>query len=270
MERTVPISAGHAEWKKKQRLRLGLIRAAIILLCAAVAVIGLMLLIFPTLRVKEIVVKGNSVTSTADILAAAGVSVGDEIFTVNQMQVVDRLANKFPTMQKIRVTRGLSKITIEVTEQGVGYIAYAGYWFLLDRDLKVLSMSGAQEDYAAYPRLVLPTVVKLSVGSRVQLREDDIGRDYIEELFDLLSCEGLMSHVTYIDVSEKYHISYILEDRIRVVLGKLSDVDLKLEMTEQILGARFENDSPYAIVDVSDLKKTTYRGMQSAELLLSY
>ena len=90
MERTVPISAGHAEWKKKQRLRLGLIRAAIILLCAAVAVIGLMLLIFPTLRVKEIVVKGNSVTSTADILAAAGVSVGDEIFTVNQMQVVDR------------------------------------------------------------------------------------------------------------------------------------------------------------------------------------
>ena len=125
-------------------------------------------------------------------------------------------------------------------------------------------MSGAQEDYAAYPRLVLPTVVKLSVGSRVQLREDDIGRDYIEELFDLLSREGL------IDVSEKYHISYILEDRIRVVLGKLSDVDLKLEMTEQIIGARFENDSPYAIVDVSDLKKTTYRGMQSAELLLSY
>ena len=159
MERTVPISAGHAEWKKKQRLRLGLIRAAIILLCAAVAVIGLMLLIFPTLRVKEIVVKGNSVTSTADILAAAGVSVGDEIFAVNQMQIVDRLADKFPTMQKIRVTRGLSKITIEVTEQGVGYIAYAGYWFLLDRDLKVLSMSGAQEDYAAYPRLVLPTVV---------------------------------------------------------------------------------------------------------------
>ena len=79
--------------------------------------IGLMLLIFPTLRVKEIVVKGNSVTSTADILAAAGVSVGDEIFTVNQMQIVDRLADKFPTMQKIRVTRGLSKITIEVTEQ---------------------------------------------------------------------------------------------------------------------------------------------------------
>ena len=41
-------------------------------------------------------------------------------------------------------------------------------------------------------------------------------------------------------------------------------------LQEQILGARFENDSPYAIVDVSDLKKTTYRGMQSAELLLSY
>ena len=123
MERTVPISAGHAEWKKKQRLRLGLIRAAIILLCAAVAVIGLMLLIFPTLRVKEIVVKGNSVTSTADILAAAGVSVGDEIFTVNQMQIVDRLADKFPTMQKIRVTRGLSKDTSHMRGTGFCWIA---------------------------------------------------------------------------------------------------------------------------------------------------
>ncbi len=270
MEQTVPISAGHAEWKKKQRLRLCLLRVAIILLCAAVAVIGLVLLIFPTLRVKEIVVKGNTVTPTADILAAAGVAVGDEIFAVDQMEIVDRLADKYPMMQKIRVTRGLSKITIEVSETGVGYIAYAGYWFLLDRNLNVLTMTGTQENLAAYPQLVLPPVVKLSVGSRVQFREDDIGRDYIEEVFSRLSQEGLMPHVTYIDVSEKYHISYVLEDRIRVILGKFSDVDLKLEMTEQILGARFENDSPYAIVDVSDLKKTTYRGMQSAEMLLRY
>lgn len=270
MERTIPLSAGHAEWKKKQRLKLCLLRVAIVVLCAAVAVIGLLLLIFPTLRVRKIEVTGNSVTPTADILETAGVAVGDAIFAVDQMEIVDRLAAKYPTMQRIRVTRGLSKIKIEVTEQGVGYIAYAGYWFLLDRGLKVLSMSGAQADFSAYPQLVLPPVVKLSVGSQVQFREDDIGRAYIEDVFALLSREGLMSHVTYVDVSEKYHISYVLEDRIRVILGSFSDVELKLEMTEQIIGARFENDSPYAIVDVSDLKKTTYREMQSADRLLSY
>ena len=71
-------------------------------------------------------------------------------------------------------------------------------------------------------------------------------------------------------MSEKFHISYVLDGQIRVVLGKLADVELKLEMTAEILSARFEGDAPYVIVDVSDLKRTTYRAMQSPDQLLTY
>ena len=104
----------------------------------------------------------------------------------------------------------------------------------------------------------------------MQFPDDDINRDYITALTNLLDAEGLLSHVTYIDVSEKFHISYVLEGQIRVVVGGLSDMELKLEMAEQILGTRFENDAPYVIVDVSDPKKTTYRSMQTPDQLLTY
>lgn len=267
-ERTGVPSGGHTEWKKRKCLQLRLVRAAICLLCAVVAVMGLLLLILPSFRVKRIDVQGNSVTSREEILAAAGVQIGDEIFGVDPGRIADNIQKQYPV--GVRVSKGISTVTIEITERGSAYISYAGLWFLLDRDLSVLAVSGNEADFARYPKMLLPAVTQLSVGSPVQFAEDGIDRSYIGEMMELLEQEGLLSHVTYLDMSEKFHLSYVLEGQIRVVLGKLSDVEIKLEMTEQILGTRFDNDAPFVIVDVSDVKKTTYRSMQSADQLLAY
>ncbi len=270
MNRQTGIPQGsHAEWEKKQRLQLKLVRWSITLLCVAVAVVGLLLLILPGMKIKKIEVSGNTVTATSDIIQAAGIQVGDEIFHLTQGEIADNIQRKFPSLG-VRVSLGLSKVTITVTERGSSYIAYAGHWFLLDRDLKVVTVSDRESDFQDYPRMVLPAVEQLSVGKQVRFAEDGIDRGYISELTDLLDREGLLSHVTYIDVSEKFHISYVLDGQIRVVLGKLADVELKLEMTAEILSARFEGDAPYVIVDVSDLKRTTYRAMQSPDQLLTY
>lgn len=270
MERRTGIPQGsHAEWEKKQKLQLRLVRWSITLLCAAVAVVGLLLLILPGLKIKEIEVTGNSITPSADIIAAAGIQVGDEIFRLTQGQIADNIQLRYPSLG-VSVSCGLSKVTITITERGSSYIAYAGHWFLLDRDLQVVTVSDNEADFADYPKMVMPAVAQLSVGKKVQFAEDGIDRAYIGELVALLEREGLLSHVTYIDVSEKFHISYVLEGQIRVVLGKLSDVELKMEMTEEILSARFENEAPYVIVDVSDLKRTTYRAMQTPDELLTY
>lgn len=269
MGKTVPYTS-RSEWKKKQRIRLFLIRVAIFLLCVALAVIGLLLLIFPSARVRKITVTGNRITPTTDLLEAAGVAVGDKTFALERKQIVANIRNRYPMMQEIRVTRSLSEVTVKVSEEGIGYIAFSGYWFLLDRNLTVLTRCDEKADLDGYPQLVLPAIAKLSVGRQIDFQDETTDRSYIGELFELLTNEGLMPHVTYIDISEQYHISYVLDEHIRVVLGKMAEVEAKLEMTEQILGTRFENDSPYAIVDVSDLKKTTYREMQSADNLLSY
>lgn len=261
-------SGGYAEWKQKRKIRLGMLRLAIFLLCAAVAVVGLLLLIFPTMKVRDVVVRGNVRFSEAEIVEASGITVGDEIFALDLGEIADRIQRSYPV--GVRISKSTSKVTIEITERGSLCISYAGHWFLLDSDLTVVRMSDNESDFAAYPRLVLPAVEQLSVGKPVQFHDDGIDRGYITELTRLLEEAGLFSHVTYLDVSEKYHVSYILQGKIRVVLGKVSDMETKMELTEQILGARFENDSPYAIVDVSDLKKTTYRTMQSADQLLTY
>lgn len=272
MERQAGIPQGtHTEWEKKQRLKLKLLRAAITVLCAAVAVTGLLALILPTFRVKEIRVEGSQITpaEAENIRAASGIKEGDEMFARSAEQILNNVAAKYPSYG-VRVRRGLSTVTITVTKPESAYIAYSGHWFLLDRELKVITMSDREEDFASYPRMILPRVSRLSVGKPVQFPENDINREYITALTDLLESEGLLSHVTYIDVSEKFHISYVLEGQIRVVVGELSDMDLKLEMAEQILGTRFENDAPYVIVDVSDPKKTTYRSMQTPDQLLTY
>lgn len=261
-------SGGYAEWKRKRKIRLGMLRLGIFLLCAAVSVIGLLLLIFPTMKVQTVEVRGNVRFSEAEIVEASGIRIGDEIFALDLSAVADRIQESYPV--GVRISKSASKVTIEITERGSLSIAFAGHWFLLDPDLTVVRMSDDESAFAAYPRLILPAIEQLSVGKQVQFYDDGIDRSYISELTALLEDAGLFSHVTYLDVSEKYNVSYILQGKIRVVLGKVSDMDLKMEMTEQILSARFENDSPYAIVDVSDLKRTIYRTMQSADQLLTY
>lgn len=258
-----------AEWVAGRKRQLRLMRWAITALCAAVAVMGLLLLILPSLRIKRITVTGNTTRIEQEIVSAAGIAVGDETFKLSSGQIADNIQAVYP-MLGVRVKRGLSEITIEIVEQGSAYIAYAGHWFLLDDDLTVVTVSDDPSDFAVYPRMVLPAVRSLSVGGTVNFYEDGIDRGYIPELIALLREEGLFSHVTYLDVSEKYDLSYVLDGQIRVVLGKLSDVALKLEMTEEILGARFENDEPYVIVDVSDPGRMTYRAMQSPDQLLTY
>ena len=166
MERQAGIPQGtHTEWEKKQRLKLKLLRAAITVLCVAVAVTGLLALILPTFKVQEVRVEGNQITpeEAESIRAASGIKEGDEVFARSAGEILNNVAAKYPSYG-VRVKRGLSTVTITVTKPGSAYIAYSGHWFLLDRELKVISMSDREEDYASYPRMILPRVKQLAWG----------------------------------------------------------------------------------------------------------
>ena len=91
---------------------------------------------------------------------------------------------------------------------------------------------------------------------------------YLFDLMQSLKQSGKFDDVVSIDCAKKFGVSYVRGDRFRVELGAVSDMETKLELVDLILARKVGDDATCAVVNVSDLKKPTFRAVGTPELLL--
>ena len=232
-----------------------------------IAVVALLLLILPCFKVRNIDVVGNTHTGTDEILAAAGVELGADMLGVDWQSVVANIERSCPVRVTLKLR--LAGVKIEVTELEQMYFAYADRWFSIDRDLTVLAFSEREEDFGGLMQVKLPAISHLTLGESVAFADTATDRTYISTVLEMLDERMLSDRVSFLDVSEKYHVSYVLDGSLQIVLGKVSELDVKLELAEEILKTKNGIDA-YAVVDVSDVKRSTYRPMAESDFLLAY
>lgn len=268
--RRVPLARpGRAAWIVKTNRRLRLLRGVMTLLCAAVLLLGLLLLILPCFKVKEIKVTGElGITKLEEVQAATGVEIGDEVIGLDPNAIMKNVKEKCPNIIVDRVSVTPFAVKLTVRARASLYMEYAGKWFSLDRDLQVLSVSDDETAFEGLLKVRLPDIAGVTVGSSVTFLNSETDRSYITTMLELLDELALTDRVNLLDVSEKFNVSYVVDGSTRIVLGKVSDLTVKLEMAEQILLAR-DGASEFAVVDVSDCKKSTYRPMSSFDMLMA-
>ena len=255
-----------AAWVKRNKRALQLLRAVIVGLSAVTVILGLLLILLPAFKVKEIVVKGNSVTATEEIVSATGVSVGDEIVGLDLHEVIKSVQGSCP-VQVVSARVTLSKLVIEVSEREVMYTAYADRWFSLDKDLNVVDVSENEAEFSSLLKVSLPPIQRVTLQAPVAFCNSETDITYIKDMVEALDEMELTARVDLLDVSEKFNVSYVLDGNLRIVLGKVSELEEKHEMAEQILLAKGDTASLAAVIDVSDVKKSTYRPVTAIELL---
>ncbi len=255
-----------AELMRKKNRMLGLIRGVMLIVGALSLLIGLVLLILPTFRVGEIVVSGNTMTSTEEIIAASGVQVGDEVVGINLQTVANQIQSKCPVRVKVKLLP--NKLEITVTERETLYIEYGDQYFSLSEDLEVLAVSDSAEEFGGLILAKLPPIEKLSIGQKVVFCNQTVDRSYITDMLGWLEERSLSDRVRLLDVSEKYHVSYVLDGTHQIVVGSVSELAVKQRLAEEILELR-EGSASCAVVDVSDLKRSTYRPVERIELFVA-
>ncbi len=260
---------GRAAWLVRTNRRLRLLRSLMTLLCTAVLLLGFLLLILPCFKVKEIKVTGDpGITAVEDIKTATGVEIGDEVIGLSPNEIMKNVKEKCPNIIVERVSVTPSAVKLTVRARASLYMEYAGKWFSMDRDLQVLSVSDDETAYEGLMKIRLPDIAGVTVGFPVAFLDVETDRAYITTMLELLDELTLTNRVDLLDVSEKFNVSYVMDGSTRIVLGKVSDLAVKLELAEQILLAR-DGVSEFAVVDVSDYKKSTYRPMSSFDLLMA-
>lgn len=237
---------------------------------AIVLILGLLLLILPSFRVKEITVAGNVRTEGAAIIAASGLERGDELLGISKNDMMRNIWENCPYVDEISIKISPSRVKITVTEypaDQVMYSNYGGYFYSFDRSFRVLEVSEHENDFSSFLKVTLPEITGLCAGCKLTFSNPSIDRSYIGTLLDGLEQANRLERINSLDVSEKFNLSYVTDGTTQIVLGNVSDLNVKMELADRILLSKGEGGTGYAVVDVSDLKKTTYRPLASSEQL---
>ena len=249
---------------------LSLLRAAMLVLGGMVVVLGLLLIILPTFRVKEIVVEGNKIYNADEIIKSSGIEVGEELLALDVDAAINNILTACPYIDSISINNAsINSIRITIREKSnVMYTSFNGKYVVFDRDFHVLSQTQNVEELARFIKADLPPVAALAVGGNMYFANTETNMDYVGTLLDKLEEKGILDQVTAIDFSKKFQVSYVMNNNCLVELGRVGDLDTKLMLVDEILAIK-GRDSEYAVVDVSSTEKPTYRLGSASDFLMN-
>ncbi len=256
----------HARRKQPNQGLLRLLRVLMLALGSAVLLVGLLLLLLPMLRVSAVEVSGNSHQKTEEILAAAGVKEGDELLALDLQGVVDRIVESCPYVEQVSVRVSFFTVEIEVEERSrVMYTEYGGEFLSFDGGFRVLEIGKGEGELSPFLRVKLPPIAGATAGSRLSfVGGTDVS--YVAKLLSALEEAELYPSVTYADLSERFSLSFVLEGKCRVELGGVSGAGEKLVLLDRILEEKGGATAAYAVVDLTDPEKPTYRTVDASEI----
>lgn len=242
-----------------------------ILICTLLLLVfGLLLVILPTFRIKNIVVKGNKVASKEEIIDAMELHYGDETFAFSKKQAIKNLyANpKCRTVRSVQISRSPSTVTITV-EDDVVLVAAAGQGQCsFDRDLRARGYSTEENAFPNSIPVKLPQIYgTLTIGEPIPFADSEIDKSYILALFDALEEAGEWYRVSAIDASRKFYLSFDRDERVRIVLGTVDNFEKKLALADQILTDYAEDAPECVIVDVSNPNQYTWTPVSQEKFL---
>ena len=234
---------------------------------AVIVVLALTMLILPMLKINKIVIEGNNYYDDAAVLEMAGIAEGDELFGWDMQAACDAIMAGYPYASDIYVSINFFTVKIEIVEKpSVMYAAHQNQYFSFDRSLRVLEITNGEETFSPFLRVKLPTVASAQVGYSIQFADGGADISYLTQLLDVLAERNLLADVTYVDFSERFSLSFVLSNSVRVEIGALKDMNLKLTLLDEELRQNPINHNIYAVIDVSNTSKPIYREIEAKNL----
>ena len=182
------------------------------------------------LRVVTFEVSGNNVYTPKEIIEASGISIGDNLMTVNARNVSRSIRHAMPFVKEAQISRKLpDTILVEVTESvAIASISFNRETLILDSSGRVLMR--LEEDPGSLIEVrglevsdaVEGNVLKPALGSETNLQ-------YMQDILTALENEGLEKDVSYLDVSNITNLSFGYRNIYRVILGGIRDLKYKIE-----------------------------------------
>lgn len=250
----------YASKKKRQKRKRVRIYSVLILISIAVF-ITLSLTVF--FNITSFEVSGNKTYSTEQIITAAGLSEGDNLFRLNKFKMIEKLLVDLPYLQEVTISRRLpTTLCIEVKETTATFTAYKdGKYVLLSDQLKILGSADKVPKGVAF--IVGDTVKEIASGYEAVFENGS--EEIIKNIVAQTKDEFWTKQIGAVDVSQRYNLRvYYQNNRVKILLGNSDKLGDKLQMACEAI--KKNSSSEYARIDITDGKAAYYRVLAEDEI----
>ena len=214
--------------KKKMHRRRKLKKAVMsLVLAAAILSVGIVLVFSLFFKINTVTIVGKSVYKPEKIVEISGVTVGDNLFRVNEDELSETLSTRLPYIKSATIKRELpDTLVIEIeSTKGVACIENNKTFIIIDSQGKVL------EKAAAELKETLPVIKNVSTktveeGSVIELKNAK-RNEALPQLLSAIEASGLDS-LTEIDLKSVNDIKIKYDNRIILKIGNLTNLEKKL------------------------------------------
>lgn len=237
-----PAAPGQARRRRVRRAIAAGVLAAV-LLTAGIVISAVVLFKIKTVTIES---TGEALMyENNQILAVFGHPVGENLFGFSTREAQKNIEQALPYLEQVRIKRRLPDEIILSASPAVESYAVASEsagWAVLSAYGKVLRV--AEEPPQGVVRIDGAQAKEPQPGQPVSFTEED-KLEAIQLIFDTAAKQGL-GPIGQIDLSNMMEISVLYQDRIRIILGTVNDMQYKIEwawrlvtpeQTENSLGA---------------------------------
>lgn len=200
-------------------LSVGLILAAILVGC----------IVF--FRVDRIEVAGQGRYTAEQIIAAAEVERGDNLFLLDRIKKSNQVRTRLPYVAEVSITKMLpDTLVITVSEcEAVAAVQAEGAWWLLNSSGKYVERTDA-DGAAGLPEVTGLAPVAPMVGTKLDVAEEDaVKLTGLRKLFKALEGRGMLGGVENFDFSAANTILMGYGGRFTVKMHMSSETDFDRE-----------------------------------------
>ena len=242
--------------QRLQKLRVGGIAALIaclFVLCAGAMVYKAFYV------VSEVTVEGTSLYSAEEILVAAGVAEGDNLYSFSSRVAEENVTLHCPYVRTLTVNRfAPDTVCFTVSEDtAVFYAELYGETWTLSPSLRVLDpVTPGDAAAAGLIRLRLPAVER-AVAGRVLLFEDERNMRSIRETVTEVLSSSIRERVTTVDLRTPQVLKIVCDGRYVLDFGDMQDVTVKLKIASAVLSDELFKSQVRAQIDLSSTSGTS-------------
>ena len=239
----------------------------LLFLLGALLVWGLVSFGASSIPLKKVEIEGLTRYGEEEVLVASGLATVDKLLDVDVETAKQSLPAFYPYIRSVRLRYAFPlgyRMVIE-EEMPVYYTRIANDYFALSAELKVLERATSARRFLAegLQQITLGGVKSAMLGQTLLY-----DGDYLDRVLQDIDNSVLSDRVTDVHIGDRYHLSVVCDEVYTLFLGNIDSIEAKLQLAALMMQ---ESDLPAgyrALLDVSDLKKTSIRfeGLQNAAL----
>lgn len=214
--------------RRRRRMIFTLLLLAVV--CAAVFVC---VTIF--FKINTISVSGDTRYSAQEVIAASGISEGQNIFTVSQKRLLQKITALCPYVEEVEVIRHLpGALELRITESSEVYasINSLGQVTMVNASATVLEQRASLPEYTC---LILGSDLSAYPTGEELPEEWNNAILMLNQLLVAFEEAGMAEEVGYVNISDPLDIRVMVRDRFLLLLGSEYEMGTKLITAKTVM-----------------------------------